>query len=53
MTMSMTSCATIRASEGCEWVAPINISELERKTLSDQTKRQILSHNLAWERFCD
>ena len=34
----------------CSWTKPISISDQDQ--LSEATARQILIHNVAWEKFC-
>lgn len=50
--MLLASCANDGAaiSGGCEWVRPILVSRAD--VLTDQTARDILAHNRAWEANC-
>jgi hypothetical protein len=46
----MSACARTGAATDCLWIKPIYISTQDQLTL--ETARQILSHNIAWEKTC-
>lgn len=47
----LAACATAGpATDGCEWTAPILVSQSD--DLTDGTARQILAHNRTGERVC-
>ena len=51
LTMFVSSCSTSTAViSPCSWVKIITVSKSD--TLTDQTAREILEHNLSVERIC-
>ena len=52
MTTLLAACATVGpATDGCEWVVPILVSQQD--DLTDGTARQILAHNETWSHICE
>jgi hypothetical protein len=52
MLMCLSSCGSVGGEAAfCSWSFPILISDAD--SLSNETARQVLGHNLTWEKFCD
>ena len=52
MAMLLSGCGSVGGEAAfCSWSFPILISDAD--SISNGTARQILSHNLTWEKFCD
>jgi hypothetical protein len=52
LTLCASGCATNGSviDTSCAWVRPIMVSRDDQ--LTDETAREILTHNEAWERIC-
>ena len=52
MMLLLSGCESVGGEAAfCSWSFPILISDAD--SISNDTARQILSHNLTWEKFCD
>ncbi|SAF23128.1 Uncharacterised protein [Enterobacter hormaechei] len=56
-TMLIASCVTrgsvpVVVDTTCDWVKPIYLTDNDIDVLDPQTKKDILTHNKAWERQC-
>ena len=50
LALSLTASCSAPSGDGCAWVAAIQPDRAD--VLTDGTKRQIVAHNRAVERFC-
>ena len=49
--MLLSGCVSVGGGNlRCSWTKPISIADQDKFT--DVTARQILAHNVAWEKFC-
>ena len=59
MTMLIVSCAETGPAKvelidtGCDWVKPISLTDHDIDVMDKQTKRDVLTHNKAWQANCD
>lgn len=58
MTMLITSCVTrgsvpVVVDTACDWVKPIFLTDHDIDVMDKQTKRDVLTHNKAWDKNCD
>lgn len=53
LTVSCQTTGRVIKVDECSWVKPIILSKKEIPLLSQETKRQILTHNKTWKWKCD